>query len=117
MTQERVSYLSPNGTLDIPKHIAREFHFMKERKYNFLHVEESVYEHDGKIRIPDQVIARNNWQPGMKFSFVAHCKESKLAYSIKDMEIYVVPTPTLEKLGGIAKGANTNFHRDRDDRF
>lgn len=59
-----------------------------------------------QIVIPKAVRTANNWRAGQKFVFVP-----------KGKGVLLVPAPSLEQLRGIAKGANPENVRDRNDRF
>lgn len=59
-----------------------------------------------QISIPKAVRERHNWKPGQEFAFIPNGKS-----------VLIVPVPTLEELRGIAKGANREDYRDRDDRY
>ena len=59
-----------------------------------------------QISIPKALRDRKNWQPGQEFAFLQ-----------TPGGIMLVPIPTLEELRGIAKGANPEGYRDRDDRY
>ena len=59
-----------------------------------------------QISIPKQVRESQGWLPGQKLAFVPHGKNYVL-----------VPVPKLEDLVGIAKGANPEGYRDRNDRY
>lgn len=59
-----------------------------------------------QISIPKSVREANHWKAGQEFAFVP-----------KGSGVLLVPVPTLEDLRGIAKGANPEGYRDRQDRF
>jgi AbrB family looped-hinge helix DNA binding protein len=59
-----------------------------------------------QISIPKKVREEQNWKPGQEFAFVP-AGES----------VMLVPVPTLKELRGIARGANTQDYRDRNDRY
>ena len=46
------------------------------------------------------------WRPGQKVAFIA-----------KPEGFVIVPVPNREDLVGIARGANTEDYRDRNDRY
>ena len=46
-----------------------------------------------------------NWRPGQKLTFIA-----------KGKGVLMIPVPEREALVGIARGANLNNYRDRNDR-
>ena len=60
-----------------------------------------------QISIPKKVRDSQKWKPGQKFAFVPHGLTGYI----------LVPVPTFEELAGIAKGANTDNIRDREDRY
>jgi AbrB family looped-hinge helix DNA binding protein len=57
-----------------------------------------------QISIPKAVRERLGWRPGQKIAFIDH-------------STVMVPVPDREALAGMARGANTNNYRDRDDRY
>ena len=59
-----------------------------------------------QISIPKAVREAQQWEAGQQFVFIP-----------KDGGVMLVPVPTLEELRGIAKGANPNDYRDRNDRY
>jgi AbrB family looped-hinge helix DNA binding protein len=59
-----------------------------------------------QISIPKEVRDAQNWKAGQQFAFVPRGKSMVL-----------VPVPTIEELHGIARGANPEGYRDRDDRY
>ena len=59
-----------------------------------------------QISIPKAVREAHDWKPGQEFAFVP-----------KGRHVVLVPVPTLEDLKGIARGADTDGYRDRDDRY
>jgi AbrB family looped-hinge helix DNA binding protein len=60
-----------------------------------------------QISVPKEVRESQKWKPGQKFAFVPHGPNGYI----------LVPVPTFEELAGIAKGANTDNIRDREDRY
>ncbi len=60
-----------------------------------------------QISIPKAVREKQGWKPGQQFAFVPSGKG----------EVTLVAVPTLAQLKGIAKGANTDQYRDRNDRI
>ena len=58
-----------------------------------------------QISIPKQVREQQDWKAGQKLAFVPQGKHYVL-----------VPVPAAEELFGIAKGANPDGYRDREDR-
>jgi AbrB family looped-hinge helix DNA binding protein len=61
---------------------------------------------DFRMTIPKEVRERQGWRTGQEFVFVP-----------KGECIMLVPVPDRESLQGIAKGANGENYRDRDDRY
>lgn len=59
-----------------------------------------------QISIPRQVREELHWQSGQEFVFIP-----------KGKGVLIMPVPELSELAGIAKGANTQGFRDREDRF
>jgi AbrB family looped-hinge helix DNA binding protein len=59
-----------------------------------------------QISIPKSVRETEGWQAGQKFVFIP-----------KGKGVLVMPVPEAEELFGLAKGANTENYRDREDRF
>jgi AbrB family looped-hinge helix DNA binding protein len=59
-----------------------------------------------QISIPKAVRNAHHWKPGQAFAFVP-----------KGTGVLLVPVPTHEELFGIAKGANIEDYRDRQDRY
>jgi AbrB family looped-hinge helix DNA binding protein len=59
-----------------------------------------------QISIPKAVRERLAWQPGQKIAFIDHGDS-----------VVMVPVPDREALPGIARGANTDNYRDRNDRY
>jgi AbrB family looped-hinge helix DNA binding protein len=59
-----------------------------------------------QISIPKQVRDEQKWKAGQKLAFVPQGKHYVL-----------VPVPTADELFGIAKGANPDGYRDREDRI
>ena len=60
-----------------------------------------------QISIPKDVREHAKWKAGQKLAFVPTGKNSYM----------LVPVPTFEELRGIAKGANPDNYRDRNDRY
>ena len=58
-----------------------------------------------QISIPKEIRDREKWRPGQEFVFLP-----------KGGGWMLVPVPKREELMGIAKGANPEGYRDRDDR-
>jgi AbrB family looped-hinge helix DNA binding protein len=59
-----------------------------------------------QISIPKSVRTEQAWTAGQQFAFIP-----------KGKGVLLVPVPKIEDLFGIAKGANPNDFRDREDRF
>lgn len=59
-----------------------------------------------QISIPKEVRERQGWKAGQEFAFIPQGKG-----------VMLVPVPTLDELRGIAKGANRDGYRDRNDRY
>lgn len=58
-----------------------------------------------QISIPKAVRAAQQWTVGQAFTFIP-----------KGTGVLLVPVPNAADLAGIAKGANPEAYRDRDDR-
>ena len=59
-----------------------------------------------QISIPKIVREKQHWQAGQEFVFIP-----------KGKGVLVMPVPELKQLAGIAKGANKDNYRDREDRY
>ncbi len=59
-----------------------------------------------QISIPKTVREEQHWQAGQEFVFIP-----------KGSGVLLIPVPKLEQLVGIAKGANRDDYRDRQDRY
>jgi AbrB family looped-hinge helix DNA binding protein len=59
-----------------------------------------------QILIPKAVRERLAWRPGQKIAFIDHGDS-----------VVMVPVPDREALAGMARGANTDNYRDRNDRY
>lgn len=59
-----------------------------------------------QISIPKAVREAQHWQAGQEFVFIP-----------KGKGVLVMPLPELDQLAGIARGANGENYRDREDRF
>ena len=59
-----------------------------------------------QISIPKEVRDQLGLRPGEKIAFIA-----------KPEGFLIVPVPKREDLAGIARGANTEGYRDRNDRY
>ncbi|MGE0668114.1 MAG: AbrB/MazE/SpoVT family DNA-binding domain-containing protein [Sphingomonadales bacterium] len=59
-----------------------------------------------QISIPKSVREEKRWKAGQEFVFIP-----------KGKGVLVMPVPTLDELRGLAKGANKDNYRDREDRY
>lgn len=59
-----------------------------------------------QISIPKAVRDEQRWQAGQEFVFIP-----------KGKGVLLMPVPTIDELRGIAKGANPEGYRDRNDRY
>jgi AbrB family looped-hinge helix DNA binding protein len=59
-----------------------------------------------QVSIPKALRQRLNWRPGQKLAFIA-----------KGKGVLMIPVPEREELVGIARGANLDDYRDRNDRY
>ena len=59
-----------------------------------------------QVSIPKTVRERLAWRPGQKIAFID-----------KGHWVLMIPVPDREALVGIARGANINNYRDRNDRY
>ena len=59
-----------------------------------------------QISIPLSICKEQQWKSGQEFVFIP-----------KGKGVLIMPVPELSELAGIAKGANTDAHRDREDRY
>ncbi len=59
-----------------------------------------------QISIPKIVREERHWKAGQEFVFIP-----------KREGVFVMPVPGLKQLSGIAKGADTEGYRDREDRY
>ncbi len=59
-----------------------------------------------QISIPRSVRESQKWKPGQEFAFIPG-----------EAGMVIVPVPKFEDLIGIARGANKENIRDRDDRY
>lgn len=59
-----------------------------------------------QISIPKEVRERQGWKAGQEFAFIP-----------QGNGVMLVPVPKLDELRGIAKGANKDGYRDRNDRY
>jgi AbrB family looped-hinge helix DNA binding protein len=59
-----------------------------------------------QISIPKAVRERLAWRAGQKIAFIDH-----------GHSVVMVPVPDRDELAGMARGANTDNYRDRNDRY
>jgi AbrB family looped-hinge helix DNA binding protein len=59
-----------------------------------------------QISIPKEVRDKEGWKAGQEFAFVPHAGG-----------VMLVPVPELAEMRGIARGANKENYRDRNDRY
>jgi AbrB family looped-hinge helix DNA binding protein len=59
-----------------------------------------------RIEIPKEIRERQGWRVGQEFVFL-----------LKGESVVLVPALEREELFGIAKGANPDNYRDRNDRY
>jgi len=59
-----------------------------------------------QVSIPKALRQQLNWRPGQKLTFIA-----------KGKGVLMIPVPDREALVGIARGANFDNYRDRNDRY
>lgn len=59
-----------------------------------------------QISIPKSVREEQHWEAGQEFVFIP-----------KGKGVLVIPVPKVEELAGIARGANKENYRDREDRY
>jgi AbrB family looped-hinge helix DNA binding protein len=59
-----------------------------------------------QISLPKAIREELNWNAGQEFVFIP-----------KGKGVLLMPVPEFEQLAGIAKGANPNNYRDRQDRY
>ena len=59
-----------------------------------------------QISIPKTVRERLAWRPGQKLAFID-----------QGHSVLMIPVPDREALAGMARGANTENYRDRNDRY
>jgi AbrB family looped-hinge helix DNA binding protein len=59
-----------------------------------------------QVSIPKAVRERLAWRPGQKLAFID-----------KGHGVLMIPVPDRESLVGIARGANIDNYRDRNDRY
>ena len=59
-----------------------------------------------QISIPLSVREKQHWKSGQEFVFIP-----------KGKGVLIMPVPKLSELAGIARDANTENYRDREDRY
>ena len=59
-----------------------------------------------QISIPKAIRTAHHWTAGQQFAFIP-----------KGTGVLLVPVPARDALFGIARNANTDTYRDRDDRY
>lgn len=59
-----------------------------------------------QISIPKAIREAQHWEAGQEFVFLP-----------KGKGVLLMPVPTLDELAGMARGANPDNYRDRDDRY
>ncbi|MDP2133836.1 MAG: AbrB/MazE/SpoVT family DNA-binding domain-containing protein [Sulfuritalea sp.] len=59
-----------------------------------------------QISVPKAIRDYLHWEAGQEFVFIP-----------KGKGVLLMPVPDLKQLAGIARGANTENYRDRQDRF
>jgi AbrB family looped-hinge helix DNA binding protein len=59
-----------------------------------------------QISVPKAIRDDLHWEAGQEFVFIP-----------KGKGVLLMPVPDLKQLAGIARGANTENYRDRQDRF
>jgi len=59
-----------------------------------------------QVSIPKEVRERMGLKPGQKVAFIARAEG-----------VVMVPVPTREEIAGMARGANPEGYRDRNDRY
>jgi AbrB family looped-hinge helix DNA binding protein len=59
-----------------------------------------------QISIPKEVREKQDWRPGQKFAFISTGRG-----------VLLTPIPERHALAGIARGANVEDYRDRNDRY
>lgn len=59
-----------------------------------------------QISIPKPVREAQHWEAGQEFVFIP-----------KGKGVLLMPLPEFDELAGLARGANTDSYRDREDRF
>jgi len=59
-----------------------------------------------QVSIPKALRDALHWRPGQKLAFIP-----------KGNGLLMIPVPSREELVGLARGANTDDYRDRNDRY
>jgi AbrB family looped-hinge helix DNA binding protein len=59
-----------------------------------------------QVSIPKALRQQLNWRPGLRLTFIA-----------KGKGVLMIPVPDRDSLVGIARGANVDDYRDRNDRY
>ena len=59
-----------------------------------------------QVSIPKALRDKLRWRPGQKLAFIP-----------KGNGLLMIPVPSREELVGIARGANVDDYRDRNDRY
>ena len=59
-----------------------------------------------QVSIPKALREQLSWRPGQKLTFIP-----------KGKGVLMIAVPNREELAGIARGANTDNYRDRNDRY
>ena len=59
-----------------------------------------------QISIPKEVRDQEGWKAGQRFVFIP-----------KGKGVLLMPVPDMEEIFGMAKGANAENYRDREDRY
>jgi bifunctional DNA-binding transcriptional regulator/antitoxin component of YhaV-PrlF toxin-antitoxin module len=66
----------------------------------------SAISSDYQVTIPEALWEKLGWRPGQKLAFLP-----------KGHGVLIIAEPTNEDLVGLARGANTDDYRDRNDRY
>jgi AbrB family looped-hinge helix DNA binding protein len=67
---------------------------------------ESTLSSKYQVSIPKELREQLSWRPGQKLAFLP-----------KGKGVLIMPMPTIDDLVGIARGANPEGYRDRNDRY
>jgi AbrB family looped-hinge helix DNA binding protein len=59
-----------------------------------------------RVSIPKSLCDQLRWRPGQKLAFIP-----------KGNGLLMIPAPSREELVGLARGADAEDYRDRDDRY